>query len=207
MSKVKLNLKLMAVTEKVQFARQISTSMTGNATFATPEPPLSEVDDAANNLEAAFNTANVARQNAIEKTSLLDDADTALNNILSKLGNYVDNTSDGDEAKILSAGMSVKAKPVPIGSLPQALALAATEGDNQGEIDLTWDKVYGSRSYVVEYTPDPITPTSWKTAGVSTKSNKSISSLQSGVKYWFRVAAVGAAGQGPWSDPATKYAP
>ena len=207
MGKVKLSLKTMTVTAKVQFARQVVTSLTGNATFSNPEPPLSDLTDAANNLEAAFNTANVAHQNAMEKTSLMDDADTAINNILTKLGNYVDSTSNGDEAKILSSGMSVKAKPVPIGSLPQPTALAATEGDNEGEIDLSWDKVFGARSYVVEYTPDPITPTGWKSGGVSTKSSKSISSLQSGVKYWFRVAAVGAAGQGPWSDPATKYAP
>ena len=207
MGKVKLSLKTMTVTAKVQFARQVVTSLTGNATFSNPEPPLSDLTDAANNLEAAFNTAIVAHQNAMEKTSLMDDADTVLCNIFAKLGNYVDNTSDGDEAKILSSGMSVKAKPVPIGSLPQPTALAATEGDNEGEIDLSWDKVFGARSYVVEYTPDPITPTGWKSGGVSTKSSKSISSLQSGVKYWFRVAAVGAAGQGPWSDPATKYAP
>ena len=207
MSKVKLSLKNMIVTEKVQFARQIVTSMTGNASFANPEPPLAGVSDAANNLEAAFNAANLARQNAIEKTSLMDDADTALDNILTKLGNYVDSTSDGDEAKILSAGISVKGKPVPIGALPQPTALAATAGDMDGEIDLAWDKVYGSKSYVVKYSADPITPTGWKSGGVSTKSNKSILSLQSGVKYWFRVAAVGAAGQGPWSDPATKYAP
>ena len=207
MGKVKLSLKTMTVTAKVQFARQVVTSLTGNATFSNPEPPLSDLTDAATNLEAAFNTANVAHQNAMEKTSLMDDADTAINNILTKLGNYVDSTSNGDEAKILSSGMSVKAKPVPIGSLPQPTALAATEGDNEGEIDLSWDKVFGARSYVVEYTPEPITPTGWKSGGVSTKSSKSISSLQSGVKYWFRVAAVGAAGQGPWSDPATKYAP
>lgn len=29
----------------------------------------------------------------------------------------------------------------------------------------------------------------------------------SGTKYWFRVAAIGTDGQGPWSDPATKIAP
>jgi hypothetical protein len=31
--------------------------------------------------------------------------------------------------------------------------------------------------------------------------------LTSGSKHWFRVAAIGAAGQGPWSDQAMKMAP
>lgn len=34
-----------------------------------------------------------------------------------------------------------------------------------------------------------------------------ISGLTSGVRYWFRVAAIGASGQSGWSDPATKIAP
>jgi hypothetical protein len=34
-----------------------------------------------------------------------------------------------------------------------------------------------------------------------------VSNLTSGTKYWFKVAGLGSAGQGPWSDPATKIAP
>ena len=41
----------------------------------------------------------------------------------------------------------------------------------------------------------------------STKSSTTVKNLTSGTKYWIRVAAFGAAGQGPWSDPATKVAP
>jgi hypothetical protein len=207
MSKVKLNLRYMTVIEKAQFARQIVTAMTGNATFSNPEPPLSDVTDAATNLETAINAANVARQNAMEKTSLMDDANVALDNILTKLGNYVDSTSNGDEAKILSTGMSVKAKPVPVGALPQPTALAATAGDNEGEADLSFNPVHGAGSYAGRYCEDPITPEGWKSAGISTKSSMTVKGLTSGRKYWFQVAAVGAAGQGPWSDPATTYAP
>jgi len=54
--------------------------------------------------------------------------------------------------------------------------------------------------------PDPITRTSWTLGVVSTKSSATLSGLTSGTKYWFRVAAIGAAGQGAWSDPATKMA-
>jgi hypothetical protein len=31
--------------------------------------------------------------------------------------------------------------------------------------------------------------------------------MASGMRYWFRVAAVGAAGEGPFSDPISKIAP
>ena len=41
----------------------------------------------------------------------------------------------------------------------------------------------------------------------STASKTTISGLESGVEYAFRVAAVGAAGQGPWSDESVKRVP
>jgi len=43
--------------------------------------------------------------------------------------------------------------------------------------------------------------------GVSTKSNFTAEGLNSGARYWFRVAAVNNNGQSGWSDPATKIAP
>jgi len=42
---------------------------------------------------------------------------------------------------------------------------------------------------------------------VATRSAFTVARLTAGTKYWFRVAAVGAAGQGPWSDQAMKMAP
>ena len=207
MGKIKLNLRNMNVTEKIQFARQIETAMTGNATFPTPDPPLATISTSAADMENAYNNANVARQDASMKVSIQDDKEIVLDANLQKLANYVESASDGNEAKIQSAGMSVRAKPVPVGALPMPAGLAATSGDKEGEIDLSWDRVTGAKSYEVEQSPDPITTSSWKHAGVSTKSSITVSGLTSGTKYWFRVAGIGAAGQGAWSDPATKYAP
>lgn len=197
----------MSITEKIQFVRQIVAAMTGNTTFPTPEPPLADITSAVNALEAAYNEANAARQNAVSLTSVMDDKEQSLNALIAKLANYVENKSDGDQAKIQSAGMLVRSKPVPIGALPAPENLIATAGDGECEIDLSWNPVRGANGYPIEYCEDPITPTGWKPAGVSTKSSHIVKGLTSGKKYWFKVAAVGAAGQGPWSDPATKYAP
>jgi len=40
--------------------------------------------------------------------------------------------------------------------------LTATAGDKEGEIDLSWDRVNGAKSYVVEMCPEPIVATGWK---------------------------------------------
>jgi hypothetical protein len=52
-----------------------------------------------------------------------------------------------------------------------------------------------------------LTALTWRDAGVSTKSRITIQGLPSGKRYWFRVAAINAAGQSGWSDPATKIVP
>ena len=56
--------------------------------------------------------------------------------------------------------------------------------------------------------PDPLSETNWRQSGYEgTKSSFTITGLTSVARYWFRVAAVGAAGQGPWSDQAMKMVP
>jgi hypothetical protein len=207
MSKIKLNLHKMNVAAKPQFARQVVTAMTGNDNYPNPDPPLDTITQAAEELEKSYNACNTARLDAVAKASSQDDSENKLDIALAKLANYVENASDRDESKILTAGMSVRAKASPIGSLSAPAALSATAGDMDGEIDLSWDCVHGAKTYVAEKSPDPITADSWKLIKISTKSSIKVTGLVSGTKYWFRVAGIGAAGQGPWSDPATKYAP
>jgi hypothetical protein len=125
-----------------------------------------------------------------------------------QLASYVEAVAGDDLVLIQSAGMGVRGPAISTGETPtQPAALAATAGDRDGEIDLTWEAIIGTKSYVMERSPDPPTETSWTHAGVSTKSRATISGLTSGTRYWFRVAAINANGQSGWSDPAVKIAP
>lgn len=118
----------------------------------------------------------------------------------------MDNVSNGDEAIILSAGMDVQKEKGPA-SLPDKItSVNATSGDNAGEIDLSWDKSYNAKSYVVEIAVNT-TPLEWKHALISPKSKAELTGLITGTSYQIHVAAVGSVGQGPWSDPVLKVAP
>ena len=204
MAKVKLSLQNLSVPQKVQFLRQVVTAMTGNANYATPSPTLASITTKTDDLETKFNDAQAARLTAQQKTSLQDTAERDADAAVTQLASYVENTSAGDSAKIQSAGMEVRATPAPVGTLPAPAGIVATIGDLDGEIDLDWDSVRGAISYVMQRSVDPPTATSWQSAGVVTKSKGSVTGLTSGTKFWFRVAAVGAAGQGAWSNPASR---
>src|SRR5436190_15734008 len=108
MAITKIGLAEMPVPEKIQFARQIVTQMTGNANFTTPAPTLASISTAATALESAYNAAQAAYATAKALTSTQDDKEAALDLILSQEANYVENTSGGDKAKIESSGFSVR---------------------------------------------------------------------------------------------------
>lgn len=203
-SKVKLNLKAFTIEEKIVFARQLVRSLTDNDAFPNPVPALDVVSSIISTTENRHVELETARRQIAALSSVLDDQVFELDGVLNQLAAYVENIAKGDATIIKQAGLNVKAQSSPIGSLQPAINLLAV-AINEGEIALTWDVVRGARSYIVQQATD-IVAGDWSLALVSTKSKANVTGLTSGKKYWFRVAAVGAAGQGPWSDPATKYA-
>jgi len=207
MAKIKLGLNRLSVSDRITLAGTIVTKMTGNPNFTTPVPALADITAKTTAALTAYQTAEVKRSDAKGATEDLDDAAKALDLVLTQAALYVENVSAGDEAKILSAGMSVKAAATPVGELPAPMGLYATSGDEDGEIVLNWEPVRGAKSYTVQMTTDPNVPDSWTHKMNATESFTDIKGLTSGGKFWFRVAAVGAAGQGAFSDPAAKYAP
>lgn len=207
MGKISLNIRNLPIPEKVARARTVKKSLDGNPNFTTPSPTLAVVTSATDDLEAAHAAVQSSKQKLKTDVSDQNDKEDAFDKIMSQLAGYVQSVAGDDEQKILSAGMDTKAaKSAP--SVPNVPpALNATAGDHEGQMDLSWDTVPQAKSYVIEVSLDPPTATSWKHASVSTKSTATISGLIPGTRYWFRVAAVGVAGQSGWSDPATKIAP
>jgi len=95
----------------------------------------------------------------------------------------------------------------PENNLYIPFGLTATAGDMEGEVDLVWEPVEGSNSYVVQISRSKNKPANWIQEDVITKSSYTVSRLKSGSMYWFRIAAVSPAGQGIWSEPVNKKAP
>ncbi|GAL86628.1 hypothetical protein MYP_3858 [Sporocytophaga myxococcoides] len=203
-AKVKLNLRGSSVEEKLILSRQIVQALTENELFPSPIPSLNSVSTAIGELEKAHTDVKLARQTVSTKLSILDDKSSELDAVLNQLAAYVESTAKGDEITIKQAGMRVHAPKTPTGipSAPEKLQAVAA---NEKEIELSWESVKGAKSYVVQLTTDLSKDDSWSVATISTKSKATIKNLESGKKYWFKVAAVASAGQSAWSDPATKY--
>jgi hypothetical protein len=207
MAKPKLNLALLTCDQKLTLYNEIKTKMTGNANF--PNPPLTMVAYGALITTSTATNADwtdaqlVAKQKTVNRLAAFDAADRAT----SQLEAYVEGASGGDAAKIESAGMSVRSDRTPPQVPAQVLNLVLTAGDFPGTLDVAFDPQAGAKSYEAQTSPDPMTEPSWAFKMSLAKSSGTIAGLTSGSKVWARVRAVGAAGVGPWSDPATKVVP
>ena len=60
---------------------------------------------------------------------------------------------------------------------------------------------------MVQRTTTPTDAASLGNPVIATKSKATVSGLVTGTKYYFRVAGIGAAGQGAWSELASEVAP
>jgi hypothetical protein len=207
MSKVKLPLKNIPVAEKIALGRSIVAKIHGNANFPQAQALATEAATTLDALEAAETKALGSRQQAISDTLARDAKETESDGVLRLLGDAIEKESGGDAAKIHSAGLETAAEKSPIGALPAPMHLSVTQGDEEGELSVSCDNVRGARSYVWEFTEDATGKSGWRSGGVSTKSRHDIQNLTSGVRYQIRVAAVGAAGQSPFSDTTVKMAP
>lgn len=91
----------------------------------------------------------------------------------------------------------------PIGQLPAPTNLLAKVSDFRGAVELNWDPVHGSRNYTVYINEtDPQDDKAWVPVHATTKSKATITDLDPGSFYFFKVAAYGTAGLGPASDVA-----
>jgi hypothetical protein len=207
MAKAKLNFRRLSVPEKVAKAKQVVTSLTDNPNFPNPSPSLAAMTAGINELEAAYRTTQAAKQSLKSSVSDQSAKEDRLDQLMSQSASYVESVAGNDEKLIHEAGMDTKAAASAPSQVSIPTGLEVTTGDKDGELDPSWDKVAGARSYVIQISLDPPTATSWTHAGTSTKSSTTITGLNSGTRYWFRVAAVGASGQSGWSDPATRIAP
>ncbi|MBL0126036.1 MAG: fibronectin type III domain-containing protein [Flavobacteriales bacterium] len=200
---VKLALARLTPAQLIERARAIVLAMTANINFTTPNPALPAVTAATDALELADAAVlnNGGRQDYLARNQRMRE----LRDLLTLLGAYVQVTSGGDPEKILSAGMQTRASASPVGLLPAPGNLRALTSSLSGVIDLRWDRVKGRLVYeAIIGEGDPQLPENWKPLVVLGRNSYKATGLKSGMTYYFMVRAIGAAGPGPFSDPATE---
>jgi hypothetical protein len=108
MARVRLGLGKLSVTDKIARGRHIVTRLTNNAAFPNPHPPLTEVTTALDELEAASAQVQSAKSEVTTRVSAQDNAARKVDQVLARLGSYVESVAGSDDTLITAAGMEAK---------------------------------------------------------------------------------------------------
>jgi hypothetical protein len=210
MAKVKLDLDNKNGQEVVNASSTHIAAMAtpeGLALFATPTPSVVDylVPHAA--LTAGVNLITSLEGQLTAARNALPALVAELKKAMEARAKYVEEETDGDAAKIPISGFAVASTTAqPIGPLPRPENVKAAMSLTPGVIKLSCEPIKGTQTYIIEFR-EHLDGTPWQQAKLSTKSRNDIPGLISGKTYAFRIAAVGAAGQSPWSDEAVCMAP
>ncbi len=210
MAQVKQGLDEMNPGEMAQYGENVVAGMTANANFPTAAPPLAEISSAVSAVRTNLTSVEASKAQLSADNANVRASAATLSSLLSGEGNTVQAAADkaerdglGDPTQIIkSANMGVKADAAPIGNLPAPTGLSATDGSADGEINAHCNRVKGAASYVWETCAgeNPIAG-AWGGTKVSSASSILLNGYEVGKRVWIHVAAVGAAGQGTWSEP------
>lgn len=208
MNPFKLDLTKKSVPEKITLATAHDAAMTGNAFFpdAAHLPADAGFQATLNSLIAG--EADVTAKKTAWKASIAarNALESALDAALIARANYCAAAQGDNPEALATTALPLKGAPAPVGALPAPGNLEATFGDNAGEVDLSWDRLYGALSYETQC-KEHTDGTPWQPAKTVAQSKATITGLTSGKVYAFRVRAIGPDGPGPWSDESVKMAP
>ena len=193
---VKLGFSKLTPLKKVKKAKSVIGKMTGNSNFGTPEPPLADVDKAADDVQDAEDSLDGTKIKFEER----DNKVIVLNNKMKQLQSYVDTTANGDKTIILSSGMDYRNPPSKSVVAGPVEGLTIQPTLNEGEAFLKWKPLAKSGIKKISVSYDLIT---WQLKGETSKSKILLKGLTSGTMVHVRVACVNTAGSGDWSDIAS----
>src|SRR5690348_14559287 len=100
MARIRLNLKKLSVTDKIAKGRHIVTAMSNNGTFPTPNPSLTEVTAALDELSQAFALVQSAKSEVSTRVVTQDNAVAKVDQALTKLAAYVESVAGRDDTVI-----------------------------------------------------------------------------------------------------------
>ncbi len=106
-----------------------------------------------------------------------------------------------DPVALLAAGVGIARAKSPVGKPGAPTFVRVISTESEGAVSLRWKRPVRRCTFIIQMTTAPAATRGWKQAAISIRQTCTVTELKSGQKCWFRVAAINAHGQGPWSQP------
>lgn len=170
-----------------ELAQLIYNKMFGNPDFPNPTPTLIVFQTSITDYsDALIKAKDGTKQDTAEKNSKRK----ALEENLSILGDYVNDTAKGDVVKLEGSGFPLTKVPEPVGILPPPESFDVTVCKNPGDVKIKISVVKRASGYIVLFAkvPPPVNDAEWQSKTFS-MSRGLITGLESGKKYVLKAAA------------------
>lgn len=197
MRKLNLNFGRYTDADLLVQAQSIEVSLTGNTYFPTTSPDLATVQTKINTYSDALSAAKDRSKNNIAAKNA---ARVDLTNTLVSLGMDLMKTANGNVQALISTAypLSKQRQPLPPVGKPQVMKME--DGVNSGELVVIIAALLGARTFLYQYTQDPLTADSeWQSQNATTV-KVLLSGLEPGKRYWIRVIAYGVNEQEVYSE-------
>jgi hypothetical protein len=180
-------------------ADSILIALTGNSNFPSPVPTLADLKTSLGDYQKALAMPPGAPRDVAVK-----EKRAPLATLLDKLARNLELTPDVKDSMLATSGFELRKVPTPSGEVVAAPGnVRLKQTGVSGVVQVLCDAVDRASAYEMQYTLDPNNGP-WTDGGTfASTRGVGITGLTRGKDYWARVRAVGTAGPGPWSDPAT----
>ena len=179
----------------IVYVQGILKAMTGNPTFPTPNPPLTAVSGAANDLQVA---ETAARTRATGTSATRNEKRAALVTLLEVLKAYVQSVADATPENAISiiesSGLALRKTTV---RAPRVFAAKATT--LSGSVKLTAPLAGRRAAYRWQYSTDG--GKTWVDASETLQAKTTLTGLSAGTTVQFRYRSVIKGGASDWSAP------
>jgi hypothetical protein len=161
--------------------------MTDNTFFPNPSPSVAELKQATQDYQQALYDAAGRDQQMV---AIKDNRRAVLRGLLSRMAEYVNSVANGNREVLLSSGFKLARNREEADDL-KPIGDVEVRTDVPAQATIRINKVPGAKAYIHEYTTGVVTNESeWVTKTI-TEPWCVFRGLESGVKYSFRVIAIG----------------
>jgi hypothetical protein len=204
MAKIKTNVAGQPLTKKLAKGTLVIDMSTDNPNVPGNEALVAALAEAQAELTAAVAAAAEARLTSIQRTLEQSAAEKKWRARLNALASYTEAITGGAPNLIVGTGFDVRAEPTPthVPGPVGAVTVETTATPEQSK--LKWEPLPEADGYVAEGSADPKSESSWTHREITTKAGLLANGALAGRPYWYRVAAFNSAGQGPWSQLASR---
>lgn len=184
----------------LQFSYQISDVMDDNPIYASSPLVKAVLQKSCDNFRLA---GSVAGRKDRALLSAKNDRKADLIRDLDILNVYVTETCKGDKTMLLQSGFEIAGLKNESQELKPITELKVVS-ELPGTATVYVKKVTGAKSYVFQYTADPLSPDSiWISETILSREH-TFGNLTSVSRYWFRVIAIGKGNQTVYSPPVAR---